>query len=549
MQTFVIIGGVAGGASAAARLRRLNETARIVLIERGPYISFANCGLPYHISAIIPERDSLLVTRAAAFSKRFNIDVRTATTATAIDPAAQSVSIVDNATGASENVRYDALVLAPGARALMPPVAGAGLNGVFSLRTMQDMDAIIAFVRQQSPAQAVIAGGGFIGLEVAENLHRLGIRVTIVQRGPQVMKHLDAEIAAVLHAHLKGQGIELRLGNALRDIRAAGKGLAVNLKNGDRLSCDMVVAGLGVQPEAELARAAGLEIGASGGIAVNERLQTTDPRIYAVGDAIEVRHLVSGCRTVLPLAGPANRQGRCAADNICGADRAFAPVQGTEIIGLFGMAAGRTGLSEKELAAGGLPFATALIHPLHHAGYYPGARQMTLKLMFSRPDGRILGAQAVGFEGVDKRIDVLATAIRAGMSVHDLTRLELAYAPQFGSAKDPVNMIGFVAENILNGMVQTASWHEVEELSKTHMLLDVRTPAEYASGTIAGAVNIPLDELRKRLGDVPRGPLLVFCAVGLRGYIAARILAQHGFECCNLSGGYKTYSLVMSAGM
>jgi rhodanese-related sulfurtransferase len=286
----------------------------------------------------------------------------------------------------------------------------------------------------------------------------------------------------------------------------------------------------------------------SGGIVVNERLQTSDPRIYAVGDAIEVRHLVSGCRTLLPLAGPANRQGRLAADNICGADRAFAPVQGTEIIGLFGMAAGRTGLSEKDLATGTQPFATALIHPPHHAGYYPGARQMTVKLMFSRPDGRILGAQAIGFEGVDKRIDVLATAIRAGLSVHDLTGLELAYAPQFGSAKDPVNMIGFVAENILNGRVHTAGWHEVELLSKTHTLLDVRTPAEYAAGTIAGALNIPLNSLRDRMEELPRSPLLIFCEVGQRAYIAARILMQRGFECRNLSGGYTTYSLVMRNG-
>jgi pyruvate/2-oxoglutarate dehydrogenase complex dihydrolipoamide dehydrogenase (E3) component/rhodanese-related sulfurtransferase len=394
----------------------------------------------------------------------------------------------------------------------------------------------------------VIAGGGFIGLEVAENLHHMGIKVTIVQRGPQVMKHLDSEIAAALHEHLRAQGIELRLGNALRDITPGDKGLAVNLKNGERLACDMVVAGMGVQPESDLARAAGLEIADSGGIVVNDRLQTSDPHIYAVGDAIEVRHLVSGCRTLLPLAGPANRQGRLAADNICGADRAFAPVQGTEIIGLFGMAAGRTGLSEKELASGSQPFATALIHPLHHAGYYPGARQMTLKLMFSRPDGRILGAQAIGFEGVDKRIDVLATAIRAGMSVHDLTGLELAYAPQFGSAKDPVNMLGFVAENILSGRVRTAAWHEVTELSKTHTLLDVRTPAEYAAGTIAGALNIPLNSLRDRMAELPRSPLLVFCEVGQRAYIATRILMQHGFECRNLSGGYATYSLVMRSG-
>jgi rhodanese-related sulfurtransferase len=334
------------------------------------------------------------------------------------------------------------------------------------------------------------------------------------------MKHLDTEIAAVLHEHLRAQGIELRLGNALQDIRPAENGLTVNLKNGDRLGCDMVVAGLGVKPEVDLARAAGLEIGAGGGIVVNDRLQTSNPRIYAVGDAIEVRHLVSGCRTLLPLAGPANRQGRLAADNICGSDRAFAPVQGTEIIGIFGMAAGRTGLSEKELASGSQPFATALIHPLHHAGYYPGARQMTLKLMFSR----------------------------AGMSVHDLTGLELAYAPQFGSAKDPVNMIGFVAENILNGRVQTASWHEVAELSKTHLLLDVRTPGEYAAGTIAGAVNIPLNSLRDRMEELPDTPLLIFCEVGQRGYIAARILAQHGFECRNLSGGYKTFSMVSGSG-
>lgn len=543
MQRFIIIGGVAGGASAAARLRRLNETARIIVIERGPYISFANCGLPYHISAVIPKRDALLVTRAAAFSKRFNVEVRTSTTATEIDPAAKTVLVVDNASAQSEILRYDALVLAPGAQPLLLPVSGDP-PGIFGLRTMQDMDAIIAFIKEKSPKNAVIAGGGFIGLEVAENLHRLGINVSIVQRGPQVMKHLDVEIAAVLHAHLRAQGIDLRLGNAVQDIRATEEGLVLHLKNGDHINCDMVVAGLGVKPEVDLARAAGLEIANSGGIVVNDRLQTSDSSIYAVGDAIEVRHLVSGGQTLLPLAGPANRQGRLAADNICGAKRAFAPVQGTEIIGLFGMAAARTGLAEKDLPSGDQSFATALIHPLNHAGYYPGATQMTLKLMFSRPDGRILGAQAVGFEGVDKRIDVLATAIRAGMSVHDLTRLELAYAPQFGSAKDPVNMIGFVAENILDGLVQTASWYELESLCKTHQLLDVRTPAEFAAGSIEGARNIPVDELRNRLEELPRTPLLIFCAVGLRGYIAARILKQNGFECRNLSGGYTTYVLV-----
>jgi NADPH-dependent 2,4-dienoyl-CoA reductase/sulfur reductase-like enzyme/rhodanese-related sulfurtransferase len=546
MQTFIIIGGVAGGASAAARLRRLNEKARIIVIERGPYISFANCGLPYHISKTIAKRDALLVTRAEAFSRRFNIEVRTNVTATAINPKAKTISIVDNASAEKETLHYDALVLAPGARPLLPPVAGADLPGIFSLLTMGDMDAIIAFIKDKSPKKAVIAGGGFIGLEVAENLKHLGISVTIVQRPSQVMKHLDIEIAAALHAHLRSSGIELQLGNALQEIRKADEGLSVILKNGDQLACDMIVAGLGVRPEVDLARNAGLEIADNGGIVVNDRMQTSDPCIYAVGDAIEVQHLVSGCPTLLPLAGPANRQGRMAADNICGADKAFAPVQGTEIIGLFGLAAARTGLAEKDLAAGNQPFATALIHPLNHAGYYPGATQITLKLMFSRPDGRILGAQAVGFEGVDKRIDVLATAIRAGMSVHDLTRLELAYAPQFGSAKDPVNMIGFVAENILSGRVETAAWHEVERLSETHQLLDVRTPSEFAAGSITGAVNIPVDELRNRLEELPHEPLLIFCAVGLRGYIAARILKQHGFECRNLSGGYKTYALVMS---
>jgi NADPH-dependent 2,4-dienoyl-CoA reductase/sulfur reductase-like enzyme/rhodanese-related sulfurtransferase len=544
MRTFIIIGGVAGGASAAARLRRLNEKARIIVIERGPYISFANCGLPYHISATIPKRDALLVTRAAAFSKRFNIDVRTGVTATAIDPAAKTIHIIDNASGEDEILDYDALILAPGARPQLPPVAGIDLPCIFSLRTMGDMDAIIAFIKENSPQKAVIAGGGFIGLEVAENLKQLGIDVAIVQRPAQVLKHLDIEIAAALHAHLRSNGIELHLGNALQEIHKTDTGLCVTLKNGEQLDCDMVVAGLGVRPEVDLAKNAGLEIADNGGIVVNDRLQTSDPCIYAVGDAIEVRHLVNGRRTLLPLAGPANRQGRLAADNICGADRAYGPVQGTEIIGLFGMAAARTGLAEKDLADGELPFATALIHPLSHAGYYPGARQMTLKLMFSTVDGRILGAQAVGFDGVDKRIDVLATAIRAGMAVDDLTRLELAYAPQFGSAKDPVNMVGFVAENILSGKVQTAAWHKIEELATTHHLLDVRTPPEFAAGTIADAVNITLNKLRARLADIPRKPLLVFCETGLRSYIACRILKQNGFECLNLNGGYKTYRLM-----
>jgi NADPH-dependent 2,4-dienoyl-CoA reductase/sulfur reductase-like enzyme/rhodanese-related sulfurtransferase len=544
MQTYIIIGGVAGGASAAARLRRLDEKARIIVIERGPYISFANCGLPYHISRVIPRRDALLVTRAASFSRRFNVEVRTDVTATAIDPGAKTVRIVDNASAESETLRYDALVLAPGAQPLLPPVTGIELPGVFSLRTMGDMDAIMAFIKAKEPKRAVIAGGGFIGLEVAENLKHLGMSVAIVQRPRQVMKHLDIEIAAVLHDHLRSNGIDLHLGNALKEIRQENEALSVILKNGEQLNCDMIVAGLGVKPEVDLAREAGLEISDNGGIVVNDLLQTSDPCIYAVGDAIELQHLVSGSRTLLPLAGPANRQGRLAADNICGADRAFAPVLGTEIIGLFGMAAARTGLAEKDLAGGGTPFATALIHPLNHAGYYPGATQMTLKLMFSTDDGRILGAQAVGGDGVDKRIDVLATAIRAGMTVNDLTRLELAYAPQFGSAKDPVNMVGFVAENILEGRVKTAAWHEVERLSETHHLLDVRTPAEFAAGSIKGAVNIPLNDLRARMTELPRKPLLAFCEVGMRAYIAARILMHNEFDCLNLNGGYRTYSLV-----
>jgi NADPH-dependent 2,4-dienoyl-CoA reductase/sulfur reductase-like enzyme/peroxiredoxin family protein/rhodanese-related sulfurtransferase/TusA-related sulfurtransferase len=539
----VIVGGVAGGASAAARARRLSEEAEIVMFERGEHISFANCGLPYHIGGVIEDRSKLLVQTPARMKARYNIDVRTKTEVVRIDRQAGHVVAREVDTGREYPQPYDALILSPGAEPVRPPLDGVDSPGVFTLRNMADMDAIIAALDTGTPERAVVVGGGYIGLEMTEALRERNIEVTLVEMAPQVFIPADAEMAAPLHQQLALHGVDLRLGQTVTGITPTDKGLAVALDSGQSVAAGLVIMAVGVRAETALARDAGLELGQRG-IAVNKHMQTSDPAIYAVGDAVEVTHFVGGQKTMIPLAGPANRQGRIAADNIFGRPSRYANTQGTAICKVFDLAIGMTGLSEKELVRLGLPFEKVFVHPASHAGYYPGAAPMSLKLLFDPTGGKIWGAQAVGADGVDKRIDVLAVAIRAGLTVHDLAEQELSYAPPFGSAKDPINYAGLVASNVVDGDMAVCHVADMLDLQDNQVLLDVRTPAEVQAGTIPGSVNIPVDDLRGRLGDVPKDKeILVFCQVGLRGYLACRILAQHGYRCRNLTGGYKTFRM------
>ncbi len=546
----LIVGGVAGGASAAARLRRLSEDAQIVLFERGEYISFANCGLPYHIGNVIQDRDRLLVQTPGQMSKRFRIDVRTRSEVLRIDGEKRSVVVRDLDAGREYTEPYDALVLSPGAEPIRPNIPGISAERVFTLRTMTDMDAIKKVVDDEHPTRAVVVGGGYIGLEMTEALVERGLQVCLVELEPQVMGTVDPEMAFPLHQELGARGVELLVNTGVTEIReTAANGLEVRLSNGEAREADLVLLSVGVRPEVKLAREAQLTIGGRGGIVVNERMQTSDPDIYAVGDAIEVVDFVGGTPALIPLAGPANRQGRIAADNICGRPSAYHRTQGTAICKVFNLAVAVTGLNEKALKRAGRQYEKVYVHPAHHAGYYPGASQMSLKLLFDPQDGRILGAQAVGASGVDKRIDVLAVAMRAGMTVRDLQDVELCYAPAFGSAKDPVNYAGFVASNVLAGDMRICHVEDVVEPGDDKLLLDVRSPREFKAGSIPGAVNVPLDELRDHLHELPRDKkLLVLCQVGLRGYLACRILNQAGFQCRNLTGGYKTYCAVQAIG-
>ena len=538
----VIVGGVAGGASAAARARRLSEEAEIVLLERGPYVSFANCGLPYHIGGTIADRDRLLVQTPEALRKRFRIDVRTRTEAVRIDRKARTVTVRNLETGATSAEPYDALILSPGAEPVRPPIPGADDPRVLTLRSLQDMDRIKRVVDEHKPGRAVVVGGGYIGLEMAEALRGRGADVTLVELADQVFPAADPEMVAPVHQELRRHGVDLRLGTQVAAIRAEGDALRVRLSRGDEVACGLVILAVGVRPETTLAREAGLPIGPTGGIVVDDHMRTADPAIWAVGDAVEVTHLVGGGPCLIPLAGPANRQGRIAADNVFGRPSVYRKTQGTAICKVFDLAIGMTGLSEKALRKAGRPCEKVYVHPASHAAYYPGASPLSLKLLFDPADGRVLGAQAVGADGVDKRIDVLAVAIRAGLTVQDLADQELAYAPPYGSARDPVNYAGFVAANVLAGDVALCHTEDVARPGPGRLLLDVRTPKEVAGGTIPGALSIPLDDLRGRLGELPRDKeILAFCQVGLRGYLACRILAQKGFRCRNLSGGYKTY--------
>jgi NADPH-dependent 2,4-dienoyl-CoA reductase/sulfur reductase-like enzyme/rhodanese-related sulfurtransferase len=541
----VIVGGVAGGASAAARARRLSEDAEIVLFERGPDVSFANCGLPYYLGGTIANREKLLVTTAQRMHERFNLDVRTQSSVESIDRAAKKVRVRELATGREYEESYDKLILAPGAAPVRPPLPGIDLPGIFTLRNLQDTDQIKARV-DAGVRQAVVVGAGFIGLEMVENLVQKGISTTLVELQDQVLPPMDKEMTTPILESLTAHGVSVLLDDSAACFEPDGEGLVVQLKSGRRLTAHIVIVGVGVRPENKLAVDAGLEVGPRGGIRVNDHLLTSDPDIYAVGDAIEVTDVISAEPVQVPLAGPANRQGRIAADNIFGRAMRYRGTQGTAIVGLFDRVAAMTGVSEKALQRAGRPFRKVYIHPANHAGYYPGAEAMSLKVLFDPTSGRILGGQAVGGAGVDKRIDVLAVAIQAGMTVYDLEEMELAYAPQFGSAKDPINMAGFVAAGLLRGDHPQADLDKVlaQPPENRPLLLDVRTVKEFSQGHIPGAVNVPVDELRARLSEVPRDrEIAVYCQVGQRGYLATRILKQAGYTAANLGGGYKTYKL------
>ncbi|MFO1005823.1 MAG: FAD-dependent oxidoreductase [Planctomycetaceae bacterium] len=541
----LIVGGVAGGASAAARARRLSEDADIVLFERGPDVSFANCGLPYHVGDVIPDRKKLLVTTPEMLRQRFRLDVRTLTAVESIDRSRKVVTVRNLSTNQVTEEKYDKLLLAPGAAPLRPPLPGIDLPGIFTLRNLPDVDRIKATV-DHGIKHVVVVGAGFIGLELIENLVHRGVQTTLVELNDQVLPPLDKEMTAPILEELKAKGVDVRLANSAESFETCAEGIQVRLKSGDVLTTQMVILGVGVRPENKLAVDAGLNVGPRGGIQVNAQMQTSDPDIFAVGDAVEIRDFVTGDPAQVPLAGPANRQGRIAADNIFGRSTKYRGTQGTAILGLFGKTAAMTGQSEKALLRSKRPYRKVYIHPAHHAGYYPGAEGMTIKLLFDPETGKILGAQAVGGAGVDKRIDVIAVAIQAGMSAYDLEEMELCYAPQFGSAKDPVNMAGFVAGGLLRGDHPQINLEDalVAAGKGEVFLLDVRSPTEYAGGRIPGATNISVDELRSRLGELPKDrEILVYCQVGMRGYIATRILLQNGFQVRNIGGGYRTYLL------
>lgn len=554
MTKIVIVGGVAGGASAAARARRLSETADIIVLERGEHVSFANCGLPYHIGGDIRQREALLLQTPQSFKRRFNVEVRTFHEVIAIDRAARSVTVRVWPNGEEYQERYDKLLLSPGAAPVVPPIPGLDSHGVYSLRNMPDMDRIMAALEQDKPAHATVVGGGFIGLEMVEALHQRGIKVTLLELAPQVMTPVDPEMANMLHQTLVKHGVELRLNTGLSavvpqaGVPAAGDGrrLELHLSTETTLATDMVILAIGVKPEVRLANAAGLELGLAGGIKVDAAMRTSDPDIYAVGDAVETPEFVTGKPGLMPLAGPANRQGRLAADHMLGREVSYTRTQGTAICKVFDLAVASTGLNEKRIQSLGLAYEKIYVHPASHASYYPGAHPVSLKLLFDPQNGRILGAQAVGKDGVDKRIDVLAVAMRAGLSVLQLEDLELTYAPPFGSARDVVNQAGMVAANVIKGDERICHAEELLALGENQWLLDVRNPGELKSiGQIPGAVNIPLDELRQRLDEIPKDKeILVTCQVGLRGHVACRLLRNAGFNARNLSGGYKTFEMV-----
>jgi NADPH-dependent 2,4-dienoyl-CoA reductase/sulfur reductase-like enzyme/rhodanese-related sulfurtransferase len=543
----VIIGGVAGGATAAARLRRLDESAKIVILERSGFVSYANCGLPYYIGGTIKDKDDLTLQTPESFWNRFHIDVRVQHEVTAIEPASKTVTVRRLDDGSDYTETYDKLILSPGAKAIRPRLPGVEDKRIMTLRTVEDAYRIRDFIVQSQPRQAIVIGGGFVGLEMAENLIGAGVRTALLQHGKQVMPPLDYDMACQLHSYLRDQGIDLHLNTSVSGFEVDGDDLLVLREEGEPLRADLVLMSIGVVPDTGLARDAGLKSGAKGSIVVNDHMQTSVPDIYAVGDAVEIRNFITNQRLLIPLAGPANKQGRIAADNIHGLDSTFTGAQGSSVIKLFGMTVATTGINEKLAERAGIVCDKVVTFSASHATYYPGATNMTVKTLFDPTTGKILGAQIIGFEGVDKRIDVLATAIRAGMKASDLEELELAYAPPYSSAKDPVNMAGFVIEDVRSGLVKQYHWHDVEGLidDESVTLVDVRSVGEYQRGHIPGTVNIPLDGLREHLDLLdPAKPLYVNCQSGLRSYIACRILTQRGFDCYNLSGGYRFYEYV-----
>ena len=570
----IIIGGVAGGASAAARLRRLDENAEIILLERSGYISYANCGLPYYIGGVIREKSALSVQTPESFGGRFRVDVRVKNEAVSIDPKEKTVRVRNLETGEEYTESYDKLLLSPGAKAIRPGLPGMDDKRIMTLRTVEDTLAIRDYLEEKKPKRAVVVGGGFIGLETAENLMGEGLEVSLIQMEDQVLPPLDYDMACQVHSFLRGKGLDLRLNRTVTGFIPKEDGLVVRMKRTEgqpgsqsgqmnqsgqpgtseqtkaeeeSIRADFVLMAAGVLPETGLAREAGLALGQKGAIVVDEHMRTSVPDIYAVGDAVEIRHFITGKKTLVALAGPANRQGRIAADNICGRDSVYQGAQGSSIIRLFEMTAASTGINEKQAKAMELDYDKVITFSANHATYYPGAENLTIKTLFERSTGKLLGAQIVGFDGVDKRIDVLACAMRAGMTGEELADMDLAYAPPYSSAKDPVNMAGYVIGNVRSGLVEQYYWDEADGLSdrKDVILLDVRTEGEYQNGHIPGTVNIPLDELRNRLSELDRGKILyVNCQSGLRSYLACRILSQNGFSCKNLAGGYRFYEYV-----
>ena len=544
----VIVGGVAGGATAAARIRRLDEQAEIVVFERSGYISYANCGLPYYIGDVITDPEELTLQTPESFFSRFRVDMKVRHEVTAIHPERKTVSVKNLETDEVFEESYDKLILSPGAKPTQPRLPGVGIDKLFTLRTVEDTFRIKEYINQNHPKSAVLAGGGFIGLELAENLRELGMDVTIVQRPKQLMNPFDADMASMIHSEMRKHGVKLALGYTVEGFEERNGGVDVLLKDNAPLHADMVVLAIGVTPDTALAREAGLELGIKGSIVVNDRMETSVPDIYAAGDAVQVKHYVTGEDALISLAGPANKQGRIIADNICGGDSRYLGSQGSSVIKVFDMTAATTGINETNARKAGLDVDTVILSPMSHAGYYPGGKVMTMKGVFEKGTYRLLGAQIVGYDGVDKRIDVLATAIHAGLKATQLKDLDLAYAPPYSSAKDPVNMAGFMIDNISKGLKQ---WHlhDADKLPRdgSVILLDTRTAWEYSSGHIEGFVNIPVDELRERLDEIEPGkPVYVICQSGLRSYIATRILEGYGYEAYNFAGGFRFYDAVVN---
>ena len=543
----IIVGGVAGGATAAARIRRLDEQAEIIVFERSGYISYANCGLPYYIGDVITDGRALTLQTPESFDRRFRVDMRVRHEVTAIHPDRKCVTVRNLTTGEVFEESYDKLLLSPGAKPVRPPLPGIDSEKLFTLRTVEDTFRIKDYLTRTQARSAVLIGGGFIGLELAENLRRLGLDVTIVQRPRQLMSPFDADMAAFLHGEVRRHGVKLALGYNVTGFADRDGGIEVQLENAPSLQADLAVLAVGVAPDAALAREAGLALGIKGSILVDDRMQTSHPDIYAVGDAVQVKHFVTGDDALIALAGPANKQGRIAADNICGGDSRYTGSQGSSVLQVFDLTAACTGLSETAAHRAGLQTDKVILSPMNHAGYYPGGKVMTLKVVFERQTFRLLGAQIIGYDGVDKRIDVLATALRAGLKATDLMDLDLAYAPPYSSAKDPVNMAGFMIDNIAHGLKQ---WY-LEDAARlprdgSVTLLDTRTPGEFSRGHIEGFTNIPVDDLRARIGELdPAKPVYVICQSGLRSYIATRILMGHGFDAYNFTGGFRFYDAVM----